>query len=58
MIGQTICNLQSGGRLRVAGVVASVVLFVTALALPVVLAALPLGALAGILILIIVDTGE
>ena len=58
MIGQTWVNLQAGGRLRVAGVVAAFMLLLTVLLVPIVLGALPLGALVGVVIMISIDTFE
>ena len=58
MIGQTWVNLQAGGRLRLAGVVAACILLLTVLLVPVVLGALPLGALVGVVIMIVIETFE
>ena len=58
MIGQTLINVQAGSRLRVAGVVAALLLLVTAVGVPELLGIIPLGALVGVVIMIVVDTFE
>lgn len=58
MIGQTIINVQAGGRLRVSGIIAAVVLLLLMLFLADALGAIPLAALVGVVIMIVIDTFE
>jgi SulP family sulfate permease len=58
MIGQTLINVNAGGRLRVAGIVCAALMLVTSVGVPEILGVIPLGALVGVICMIVIDTFE
>jgi hypothetical protein len=58
MIGQTMINIHAGSKLRFSGIVAAVVLLVIVLALPPLIEVIPLGALVGVMAMVVIHTFE
>jgi len=58
MIGQSLINVNSGGRSRVSGIVAAVGLMILVVALKPVISMVPMAALVGVMFMVVVGTFE
>lgn len=58
MLGQSMININSGGRGRLGGIVAAVALFIFIIALWGLIALIPLAALVGVMFMVVIETFE
>ena len=58
MLGQSMININSGGRGRLSGIVAAVILFIFIILLWPIIKLIPLAALVGVMVMVVIETFE